>query len=34
MYEALQFAQRLETKHWLYRQQAAAREIAEAAAAI
>ncbi len=34
MYEALQFAQRLETKHWLYRQQAAAREIADAAAAI
>lgn len=33
MYEALRFAQRLEVRHWLYRQQSAAREIAVRASA-
>ncbi len=31
MYEALRLAQRLEVRHWLHRQQSAAREIAERA---
>ena len=33
MYEALRFAQRLEVRHWLHRQQSAAREIALRASA-
>ena len=33
MYEALRFAQRLEVRHWLHRQQSAAREIAMRASA-